>query len=249
MIRFLCALLISLLFISCSKNKAKMKSGMTPATPEISTKIPELNPDLDSTPCLAELTELKRGDILVRPNHNWFPGTSFVEGGITAGHAVIVLNDVKGITTDEVLKKAMVFESNSKDVPDELQLRKVQAYLPGPDPKYNNISFGPQHKGFRYRLRLPMRNAQRDSILGFILQQDNGVSCWRAVKFYNRKNTGNRADPKHYWYCSLLIWQAFYNILGIDLDANQGLTVYPNDLINSLYFNNDKTHKENRVRF
>jgi uncharacterized protein YycO len=57
------------------------------------------------------------------------------------------------------------------------------------------------------------------------------------------------AKKPEYWYCSLLIWQAFYDVLGIDIDANQGVYVYPNDLINSPYFNDEPGRYEKRVRF
>jgi uncharacterized protein YycO len=52
-----------------------------------------------------------------------------------------------------------------------------------------------------------------------------------------------------YWYCSHLIWQAFYSVLNIDLDPNGGVIVYPNDLIVSPYFQNDPLNPLRRVRF
>jgi len=54
---------------------------------------------------------------------------------------------------------------------------------------------------------------------------------------------------KKIWYCSLLIWEAFYQVLGIDLDPNGGIMVFPNDLIASPYFDNNVKHPQKRVRF
>jgi uncharacterized protein YycO len=58
-----------------------------------------------------------------------------------------------------------------------------------------------------------------------------------------------KVEDKKIWYCSLLIWEAFYTVAGIDLDSNGGLMVYPNDLIASPYFDNDPNNKQKRVRF
>lgn len=170
--------------------------------------------------------ELKRGDILVRPNSNWLAGTEFVQNGNNFGHAVIVLKGARGNNWEEVLSQSEIFESNSRDVPEEFQLRKVAAYVPGNDLRYSNDSFGSKHAGRRYRLRPPLSEAQIDSVVSYIELQDDGVSSWRA-----QKNTSNAVLDKHYWYCSLLIYQAFKDVLNIDLDANGGLIVFPNDLI------------------
>lgn len=35
-----------------------------------------------------------------------------------------------------------------------------------------------------------------------------------------------------YYYCSKIIWQAYYNALGVDLDSDGGYWVFPNDLLN-----------------
>ncbi len=175
--------------------------------------------------------ELKRGDILVRPNNNWLPGTEFVQNGNNFGHAVIVLKGAVGRSVEEALSKSEIFESNSRDVPDEFQLRKVAAYAPGDDFRYSNDSFGSKYAGKRYRLRSPLSEAQIDSVLNYIVAQDEDVSSWRA-----QKNTSNVSVDKHYWYCSLLIYQAFKDVLDIDLDTNGGLIVFPNDLINHPLF-------------
>ncbi len=173
-----------------------------------------------------DVFELKRGDILVRPNNNWLSGTGFVAKGNNFGHAVIVLKGASGVTIEEVLKQTEIFESNSRDVPPEFQLRKVKAFVSGNDLRYSNDSFSEKYAGKRYRLRPPLSEAEIDSVLNYIVGQDKDQSSWRA-----QKNTSNVVVDKHYWYCSLLIYQAFKDVLGIDLDSNGGLIVFPNDLI------------------
>jgi len=179
----------------------------------------------------AQSFELKRGDILVRPNNNWLPGTEFVLNGNNFGHAVIVIKGASGTNIEEVLANAEIFESNSRDVPEEFQLRKVAAYAPGSDYRYSNDSFGAKYTGKRYRLRPQLSEAQIDSVLDYIVAQDGDVSSWRA-----KKNTSNVVQDKHYWYCSLLIYQAFKDVLDIDLDTNGGLIVFPNDLVSHPMF-------------
>lgn len=37
------------------------------------------------------------------------------------------------------------------------------------------------------------------------------------------------------WYCSKLVWAAYYSVFGIDLDADEGYIVYPRDILNSAH--------------
>jgi hypothetical protein len=206
--------------------------------------------NLSDIPFLDELHDLKRCDLIVKSNDNWRPGTTYVEGGSTWGHVMIVLEDYTGKTTDEVLRNTLVFESNSLPIPKEFQLRKIHAYTPGKDLNMSSFSFGLKFQGNRFRLRMALTDVQKDSIIAFILRQDDRTSSWRSVKRYCHKQKEQFIDTNVYekktWYCSLLVWQTFQNVLGIDLDANQGLIVFPNDIINSPYFDQDK---KNRVRF
>lgn len=203
------------------------------------------------------INELKRGDIIVRANSNIFPASAFVEKGWNAGHAVIVLNDTENENTDSLLYHTFIFESHSRPLPREHQLREVRALDFSKNPFINNESFSSAYKGSRYRLRLNLNESQIDSIIDFIISQKGNYSSWNAMKrFPDNQDVlkmiadGNRinwADNSH-WYCSLLIWQAIFFVTGIDLDVNKGYFVYPNDLIMSPYFDN----KENfigRTRF
>ncbi len=177
------------------------------------------------------LTELKRGDILVKPNHNWLPGTVWVEGGNGFGHAAVVLEGVTGSSTIEVLSNAVIFESHARDVPDEFQLRRTKAYQPGTDFRTDNITFAPVRVGVMYRLRFNISASEIDTMLSYIERQDNGLSSWRSMKSEFQAANGGTSNRRTYFYCSHLIREAFLHATGKDMDANGGLIVYPNDLI------------------
>jgi hypothetical protein len=200
---------------------------------------------------LVNLTELEPCDILVKPNFNWFAGSAMVNGGTGFGHVVLVIEGGKDTSTMNLLEKIRIFESQARDVPGDYELRSSQGYQEGTDFRFANITFGLQNAGYRYRLRFNLTPSQRDSIIHFVLAQDPDLSSWRALK----RLKSNIGDQKHeitdkkIWYCSLLIWEAFYQVVGVDLDANGGIMVFPNDLIASPYFDNDSTNKQKRVRF
>lgn len=193
------------------------------------------------------ISELQKGDILVRANSNIFPATAYVEKGWSAGHAVIVLIGTENDNTDSLLANTLIFESHSRPLSREYQLREVRALDLSKNPYINNDSFSSKYKGSRYRLRLNLNENQIDSIIDFIVNQKGSYSSWNAMKRFpdnadvlKMVADGNRinwADNSH-WYCSLLIWQAVFFVTGIDLDVNKGYFVYPNDLIMSPYFDN-----------
>jgi hypothetical protein len=240
--------ILILIGILCQCTKLKTKNS------ELSTQKSELRTQNSESLPIRHLTDLQSCDILVKPNLNFIPGTSLVPGGFLFGHAAIV---IRGATdTDQValLSKTIIFESQALDVPAEFQLRLTAAYLPGTDDLVSNNSFSPDKFGNLYRLRMDLTDAQREAIVHYILDKDNDLSSYRAMKRYKQEpvNENQSAMPgrrKEYWYCSLLIWQAFHDVLGIDLDANRGVYVHPNDLINSPYFNDEPGRFEKRVRF
>lgn len=197
---------------------------------------------------LVNLAELEPGDILVKPNMNWFPGTAMVGGGKGFGHVVLVIEGGKVTNTMRLLEKVRIFESHARDVPPSYELRSAPGFLDGDDFRFANTTFGMQNAGYRYRLRFDLTPSQRDSIIQFVLNQDPDVSSWRSLKQLNH-SSGSTPNDKQIWYCSLLIWQAFYQVVGIDLDVNGGIMVFPNDLIASPHFDNDKHHTQKRVRF
>lgn len=239
---FLFLFIFAVMVVSCSSNPNKNSVPKKRAV-ESHTQPIILNDTL------IELKELRRGDILVKPNHNWLPGTPWVKGGSGFGHALIVIEGAIGENSEEVLKKSVIFESHSRPVPAEFELRTAKAYQPGTDYRYDNTSFAPLKAGYRYRLRPQLAVEQIDSVLAFIIAQDDGLSSWRAQKKYVGHDELTNANYQTYWYCSHLIWQAFYSVLNIDLDPNGGVIVYPNDLIASPYFQNDPLNPARRVRF
>lgn len=187
-----------------------------------------------------QVFNFKRGDIIVKANHNWFPGTSQVEGGIGFGHAVIVLEGGQGKNIDSLLAKVRIFESHSRNVAPKNQLRENYGINPTTDPQMINLSFTAKYEGSRYRLRPNLNDQQIDSLITYIVGCDNGESSWRSIK-----RPQNNHSPKHFWYCSLLIYQAFHDVLHLDADVNGGVIVFPNDLINSKLFDG----KDGRTRF
>lgn len=201
---------------------------------------------------LVNLTELEPGDILVKPNMNWFSGSAMVDGGRGFGHVVLVIEGGKDSNTMKLLEKVKIFESQARDVPEIYELRSAPGFLNGDDFRFANTTFGMQNAGFRYRLRFDLTSAQRDSIIQIVMSQDQDVSSWRSLKRLRSKlpeAKNETVTDKKIWYCSLLIWEAFYQVLGIDLDPNAGIMVFPNDLIASPYFDNNAKHPQKRVRF
>lgn len=213
------------------------------------------NVELDLLPIsdtLVKLTDLEPCDILVKPNNNLLPGTSWVNGGRGFGHVVMVIEGGKDTNTMNLLRKVKIFESQARRVPGSYELRLAPGFQEGDDYRFANTTFGLQNQGFRYRLRLNLTRSQQDSIIQFVLAQDNDISNWRSLKQVDRyfKHLDSETiQDKKIWYCSLLIWEAFYQVLGIDLDPNGGIMVFPNDLVASPYFDNDKKHLQKRVRF
>ncbi|MFA5326636.1 MAG: hypothetical protein WC384_02470 [Prolixibacteraceae bacterium] len=231
-------------FVSCSEYTPGENSGQ-----EKGLEIEEFQFPHDT---LVKLTELEAGDILVKPNMNWFPGTAMVNGGRGFGHALLVIEGGKDTNAIDLLRKIRIFESQARHVPEDYELRSAKGYEEGSDFRFANITFGRQNEGVRYRLRFNLTPSQRDSIVRFVLSQDSDLSSWRAQKSLPKATSGEKNktfQDKKIWYCSLLIWQAFYEIAGVDLDPNGGIMVYPNDLISSPYFDNDSINTQKRVRF
>jgi hypothetical protein len=200
------------------------------------------------------IDELLPGDILVRPNINLFPHTAFVPGGWRYGHAAIVTVGARHSNPDSLLAACFIIESDPLMVNPQLQVREIPGLNLGDEAEEYQNTFGPQFTGSRYRLRLNITDAQRDSILSFVRTQLYKQSSWNALKSfpeslhaiedYSRRNW---ADNSH-WYCTLLIWQAVFYVTGIDLDSNGGFYVYPNDIIRSPYFDNTQGF-DGRSRF
>jgi len=199
------------------------------------------------------VTEFQRCDIIIRPNLAIFPGCFRLPGANNLGHAAIVIQDAQDSSEAVLLKKTVIFESQARDVPGEYQLRVTHPFVPGKDFRFANFNFSPDKQGRLYRLRMDLTTDQKDSIIAFLMSHADDLSDYRALKRYGPvpDSRHGRAQPgeQEYWYCSLLIWQAFYDVLGIDLDADKGMYVFPNDLVYSPYFDDGPGEKIKRIRF
>jgi uncharacterized protein YycO len=47
------------------------------------------------------------------------------------------------------------------------------------------------------------------------------------------------------WHCATLAWEAFYPVTDTDMDANNGLAIYPSDIVASKNFD----LPDGRIRF
>lgn len=196
--------------------------------------------------------ELKRGDILVRPNLNFLPGTSAVGGGKNFGHAAIVVKGFKHWHPDSLLAGTIIIESIAKDVPAEFQVREIKGLVSNRMESFDNHNFDSRYQGHRYRLRLPLSEKETDGIIDFARSQKGKLSSWNASKYFPLKADNDNATSalleNETWYCSLLVWQSVLNATGLDIDHSGGYMAYPNDLINSRYFDN-LPDGEGRLRF
>lgn len=204
------------------------------------------------------INELIPGDIIVKPNLNFLPGSAFVPNGSGFGHAALVVKGNRHSNIDSLLAGARIVESIAKDVPAAFQVREIAAYIWDRNPSFSNTNFGNKYKGRRYRLRLQLSQSAIDSIIDFALDQKGDLSSWNAAKRFPdhpfsdsliqlglRKNWADNAT----WYCSLLVWQSVFFVTGIDLDPNGGYMVYPNDLIKSRHFDYQQPVDYGRRRF
>lgn len=208
--------------------------------------------------CYEGITELRRGDIIVKPNTNILPGTSLIPDGSLFGHSAMIIKGAMHENPDSLLAHVQIIESNASNVPRAFQVREIAGYIVNENPALSNTSFAPAFKGRRYRLRLNLTEPQIDSIIQFALKQKNDLFCWNATKCFPGNplsdslvslGTNENWADNSYWYCSLLIWQSVLFVTGTDLDPNGGFQVYPNDLINSHCFDNTADGQHHRVKF
>jgi hypothetical protein len=189
---------------------------------------------------------LEPGDILARPNLNWLPGSSHVASGRKIGHVAIVVQGATGNRPEEALQKAIVVEAFIFDQATrkfvfnrEKQVRLAPAL----------VSFGKRFSGIRYRLRMPIEQRQQEQLVLFLNAQigkcgykifSNTRSCPEG-----KVKTGTFRQNYDGWNCATLAWYTICQAAGINIDFNQGIIVYPNDIINSPQFNSP----EGRIRF
>jgi hypothetical protein len=224
--KLLSAAILIILIISGISFSASKKLSST-------DKLPEDTVYLNDTSSFT----LRKGDILVRPNWEWLPGSCQVINGRRYGHVAMVTEDATGKTIDEALAKASVIEALFFDQ----NTRKFQLHKKDQIRERNaRISFGPRFKGIRYRLRLDLTDEQREKMVGFLRSQlDGGYNIFSGKIKYStesEKNMGLAALKNHNWHCATLIWEACYLVTGTDIDGNGGLFIYPSDIIISKCF-------------
>lgn len=190
--------------------------------------------------------ELKKGDILVRPNWTGMPGTCRVPNGRKYGHVAIVTENASGSTIDETLSKALVVEALFFDqATRKFQFRKQDQIRE----TTASVSFGNRFKGIRYRLRTNLTEEQVNLMIQFLRNQLDGgyniLSTKKHIEKDGRNNLAIQTLKYDSWHCATLAWEAYYLVSGIDIDANKGLLIYPSDIIRSKYFD----LPDGRVRF
>lgn len=183
--------------------------------------------------------ELKKGDLLVRPNSDNLPGSVKIPYGRMYGHVALVTEGASGNTITETLEKTKVVEALFFDQATRQlqwsrknQIREEKAI----------VSFGKRFTGIRFRLRTDLTGKQADEMVRFVRNQlDGGYNILSLKK--KDQNTGELKNED--WHCATLVWQAYFLALGTDIDANGGIFIYPSDIIANHIFN----FPEGRVRF
>lgn len=183
--------------------------------------------------------ELKKGDLLVRPNSDNLPGSVEIPYGRMYGHVALVTEGASGRTITETLEKTKVVEALFFDQATRQlqwsrknQIREEKAI----------VSFGKRFTGIRFRLRANITVEQADEMVRFVRNQlDGGYNILSLKKKDQNASDMINAD----WHCATLVWQAYYLFSGTDIDANGGIFIYPSDIIVNPVF--DIT--EGRIRF
>ncbi len=176
--------------------------------------------------------DLQEGDILVRPNWSWLPGSCPVTDGRKYGHVAVVTKGATGQSISEALENAVVAEALFFDqATKKFQFNKENQIREGKA----IVSFGSKFSGIRYRLRISLTEEQKRTITGFARSQlDGGYNILSVKKKQAKNETLKNLD----WHCATLVWQAYFLATGLDIDANVGLFIYPSDIIASPIFDN-----------
>jgi hypothetical protein len=186
------------------------------------------------------------GDLLVRPNWPWLPGSCSVENGRKYGHVAIVTQYASGKTIDEALENAKVIEALFFDqATRKFQIHKKDQIREGKA----SVSFGKRFKGIRYRLRMNLSEEQKEKMITFLRNQlDGGYNILSVKKHFDSKDENEmmmQNIKNESWHCATLVWEAYFMSTCTDIDANEGNLVYPSDLIASKYFD----LPDGRIRF
>lgn len=180
----------------------------------------------------------KKGDIIVRPNNPYLPGSAFIKGGSKLGHVGVVVKGASGNSAEQVLSKALLIEALLYDQKTKSFIfdtcRQIR-YAPA------SYSFGSKFRGYRYRLRLNINDKKLETVVEFLENQINGSYSI----FTGKIKTAGVLHRNRKWHCAILAWQACYSSAGIDIDGNGGSMIYPSDIIISPAFD----HPGGRISF
>lgn len=176
----------------------------------------------------------------------WLPGSCKIIGGRMYGHVAVVTSGATGKTIGEVLSKSQVVEAlffnqatRKLELNRKNQIREVSAA----------ISFGTRFKGIRYRLRTPLSESQADSLILFLRNQLDGHYNLLSLKIEaNDENQRRQLFEKlknRNWHCATIVWEAFHLAVHLDIDASNGVFIYPSDMIPCSCFDG----KDGRLRF
>ena len=141
----------------------------------------EIHPGQNNPVAVAENTvfELKEGDILIRPNWSWLPGSCPVADGRKYGHVALVTRGATGQSISEALENATVVEALFFDqATKEFQFKKENQIRQGKA----IVSFGKKFTGIRYRLRIPLTETQAAVMRNFAETQLDGGYNILSVK-------------------------------------------------------------------
>lgn len=211
-------------------------------------RVPETTNDKDPgvLPAVKRFS-LQTGDILCRPNLSWLPGSSDVPCGRNFGHVVIVVKGAEDSTIEATLNKAVVCEAVVFD-------QTTRSLIRNPDDQVREttagVSFGKRFEGIRYRLRMNLPERQKVMLVSYLYKQ---LDQSHYDLFGPKAESGSylipgkmHGEPEQVnWNCATFAWNSFAFSTGIDLDANGGRWVYPNDIIRCRQFD----QPEGRIRF
>jgi hypothetical protein len=184
--------------------------------------------------------EFLKGDILIRPNMKWLPGSMAIPGGRRYGHVAVVVEGATGNSAEEALKKARVVEALFYD-------QKTKRFLLNPDDQIREesawISFGNKYKGIRFRLRFSLSKQQSDSICTFLHSQLDARYNILSLKhsLFLDESSGLKDASRNSWQCATLTWKSYLITTGLDIDGNRGILIFPSDIIGSPVFDQDSS--------
>ncbi len=166
------------------------------------------------------------GDILARPNSNWFPGSEFCLFGGTTGHIGIVIEGGSFLSNDKQMGGVKIIEARLFSHEKPYYRNKIMTYSIAEN-------FGLKFIGRRYLLKTHLDSTETKKIF-------QKLSTFKNSSYYVFSDkSGNTVN------CVSLIWRLYSEALAIDLDKNGGKIVYPNDIITHPKFD----IPESRIRF